>query len=217
MSRLALERAAASNTLREPSRLMRRDWSWPPMMMNARCTTTSASATSSATASGSSTSPRRYSVLRSPRPAGSNRRRAIPSTRPLARERAPARRRAPPMSPAGPGTAEVRVSVAIARLPRQDHARDLALEYHVRLDRLDLAAVGPGQQLVRGREAAELLERLDRREHEHDLVPLVGVERCARLVPRKRDGLAAVGPRLRSVRCGREEEVRVEPGPDLRR
>src|SRR5918992_888943 len=206
MSRLALERAAASNTLREPSRLMRRDWSWPPMMMNARCTTTSASATSSATASGSSTSPRRYSVLRSPRSAGSNGRRAIPSTRATARERSQARRNARPMSPVGPVTATVRASVAIARLSRQDHARDLALDHDVRLDRLDLAAVGPGQQLVGGREAAELLERLDRREHELDLVPLAGVERGARLVPRERDGLAAVGPRLRPIRCGGEEE-----------
>src|SRR5688572_11209968 len=162
------------------------------MMMKARWTTTSASATSSATAPGSSTSPWRYSVLRRPSVAGSNGRRAMPRTRPTARERSQARRKARPMSPVGPVTATVSGSVAIARLSRQHHAGRLALAHDHRLDRLDHAALRPVEELVGGAEARQRLQRPDGREDELDAV----VERRLRLVPADVDRLPAVGPRL---------------------
>ena len=81
----------------------------------------------------------------------------MPSTRPIARERSQARRKARPMSPVGPVTATVDDSVAIARLSRKHDASDLAFDDHSRLDRLDRAAVGPPQQLAGGGEAAQLL------------------------------------------------------------
>src|SRR5262245_2791467 len=126
-------------------------------MMNARWTSTSASAASECTASGSSTSPWRYSVLTSPSDAGSNGRRAIPSTRACGSS---AFRNARPISPVGPVTATVR-SV-------DDNPRRLALAFHARLDRLDLVVARPLEQLVGGAEPRDGLEVLDRREDHED-------------------------------------------------
>src|SRR5688572_4356514 len=183
------------------------------MMMKARWTTTSASATSASTAARSSTSPWRYSVLRRPCAAGSNGRRAMPSTRPTVRERSQARRKARPMSPVGPVTATVSGSGAIAGFSGEHDAGHLALDHDHRLERLDLATFRPLEQLVGRAEARQRLQRLDRREDEID----PGVERRPWRVPAHVDGLAAVGPRLGAVRGGDEEEQRVEPDPHLRR
>src|SRR5690349_17399255 len=79
----------------------------PPMMMKARCTTTSASLNSSSSASRSSTSPWRYSVFFRPASAGSNGRRAIAKTRATSRLRSSARSSERPMSPVGPVMATV--------------------------------------------------------------------------------------------------------------
>src|SRR6185312_15941744 len=129
---------------------------------------------SASTAARSSTSPCRYSALRRPSSPGSNGRRAIPITRPTARERSQARRNARPMSPVGPVTATVIDSVAIAGLSREHDPRDLALDDDPGLDRLDHPAVGPVEQRGGGIEARHLLERLDRGEDELELAALEG-------------------------------------------
>ncbi len=75
-------------------------------------------------------------------------------------------------------------SVHVARLPGQHDARRLAAEPHARFDRHHLAPRGPAQQLVGGREAGQLLERLDRGEDEQQGAGAVRGERappaCAR-------------------------------------
>src|SRR3954468_9730442 len=77
-------------------------------MMNARCTTTSAPLTSRSTVARSRTSPCTYSVLRQPREAGSNGRRAMPTMRATSLERSSASMNGLPISPVGPVTATVR-------------------------------------------------------------------------------------------------------------
>src|SRR5947208_2792782 len=98
---------AASKTLRDPPTLI----SWlaepPPMIANARCTTTSAPLTASRTLDLSCTSPWRYSVFVQPWLAGSNGRRAIPTIFFTRRERSRAETSAIPRSPVGPVTATV--------------------------------------------------------------------------------------------------------------
>ena len=66
-------------------------------------------------------------------------------------------------------------------------------------------------------ERRELLQRLDGREHEQDLLAPVGLDRALGREPAEVDGLAAVGPRLRAVGGGGEVEVRVEADLDLAR
>src|SRR3712207_5942551 len=159
--------------------------------MNARWTTTSAPLTRSSTSSRLVMSPCRYSVLRSPIACGSNGRRAIPTTRLTSRVRSIARRNGLPISPVGPVTATVRVPpLPAGRTPRgwgiaagpysvvaglagEHDARGLAADDDLRLDRHDLLRARVLDELGGGREAPELLERLDRREDEEDVA--VGV------------------------------------------
>src|SRR5215213_4897066 len=105
---------AASNTLREPSTLIAALCDPPPMIANARCTTTSAPFTASRTLALSCTSPCRYSVFFQPSLSGSNGRRAIPTIFFTRRERSRADTSAMPRSPVGPVTATVSPSAAIA-------------------------------------------------------------------------------------------------------
>src|SRR3954470_24756556 len=105
---------AASNTLREPSTLIAWLSEPPPMMANARCTTTSAPFTASRTLALSCTSPWRYSVFFQPSLSGSNGRRAMPTIFFTRRERSRADTSAIPRSPVGPVTATVSPSAAIA-------------------------------------------------------------------------------------------------------
>src|SRR3954451_19174645 len=106
---------AASNTFREPSTLIAWLSEPPPMMANARCTTTSAPFTASRTLVLSCTSPWRYSVFFQPSLFGSNGRRAIPTIFFTRRERSSPETRAIPRSPVGPVTATVSPSAAIGR------------------------------------------------------------------------------------------------------
>ena len=76
--------------------------------------------------------------------------------------------------------------------------------------RLDHAPARPLEQRVGGLERAELLERLHRREHEHDLVARVGLQRAGGREPAEVDRLGAVGLGRRVLGHGGEEEVRVE-------
>src|SRR5918996_5053116 len=105
--------AASSNTRRDPSTLSSRVADPALRIAKARCTTTSAPLISSRTLAASVTSPWRYSVLRQPRSAGSNGRRAIPTIRLIARERSSASTIASPRSPVGPVTATVSPVVAM--------------------------------------------------------------------------------------------------------
>src|SRR3954468_9948067 len=105
---------AASNTFREPSTLIAWLSDPPPMIANARCTTTSAPFTASRTLALSWTSPWRYSVFFQPSLSGSNGRRAIPTIFLTRRERSRPETRAMPRSPVGPVTATVSPSAAIA-------------------------------------------------------------------------------------------------------
>src|SRR3954468_10692412 len=82
-------------------------------MMNARCTTTSAPLTSRSTVARSRTSPCTYSVLRQPREAGSNGRRAMPTMRATSLERSSASMNGLPISPVGPVTATVRLCLRV--------------------------------------------------------------------------------------------------------
>ena len=81
----------------------------------------------------------------------------------------------------------------------------------------DLAPVGPAQQRVRGREARELLEVLDRREDEQQLARAAGGERASGAHQPTSTISAAVGARLLAGGRGGDEEVRVEAGEQLAR
>src|SRR4051812_43524189 len=144
--------------------LMARVSSRPPRMMNARWTSTSASATRSLTASRFSTSPWRYSVLARCRV--SYGRRAMPITRSTRGSPSSARRNARPSSPVGPVTATVR---PLPVFVIEHDPRRLALALDTGLHGPDLARRGVGEQLVGGLEACDPLEVLDRREDHQQL------------------------------------------------
>ena len=169
--------------------------SWPPRMMKARWTTTSASATSAWTASGSRMSPWRYSVLRRPSAPGSNGRRAMPRMRSTWGSRA--RRKERPISPVGPVTATVWPSLIV-----QDDARGLALTLHARRDGPDLVRRGVVEQRGDGVEARRVLEVLDRREDQQQLARVAALERAARArtSARRRSPGRRSGPRRRAAR-----------------
>ena len=114
--RFAPALAAASKTMREPFTLSSRVASLALRIAKARCTTTSAPFARSFTLAASVTSPWRYSVLRQPRSAGSNGRRAMPTTRSTARERSSAFTIEIPRSPVGPVTATVSPALAMVRV-----------------------------------------------------------------------------------------------------
>src|SRR4051812_35407108 len=105
----------ASKTLREPSTLIAWLSEPPPMIANARWTTTSAPFTASRTLFLSCTSPWRYSVFFQPWLAGSNSRLAIPTIFLTRRELSRADTSAMPRSPVGPVTATVSPSFAMWR------------------------------------------------------------------------------------------------------
>src|SRR5436190_9734843 len=126
---------AASKTFREPPTLI----SWllepPPMIANARWTTTSAPFTASRTLALSWTSPWRYSVFFQRWLAGSNGRRAMPTIFFTRRDRSSAETSAIPRSPVGPVTATVSPSSAMAaRLYQRDVLAAAQLVELVRLD-----------------------------------------------------------------------------------
>src|SRR5262245_46699273 len=179
-------------------------------MMNARCTTTSASATRALTASMSSTSPRRYSTFSSG--PGSNGRRAIPITRATRGSASSARRNARPSSPVGPVTATVRPLVVF--VIEHDPPR-LALALDARLDGAELAVRRVVEQLVGGLEAGDPLEVLDRREDHQQLARLRALQRPRRLEPAGVDDLLPVDLDLGAGGRDREEEVRVEADADF--
>ena len=83
-------------------------------------------------------------------------------------------------------------SRSVPGLAGEQHARDLAIEDDVRLDRLHGAPARVLQQLRGGGERGELLEVLDRREHQQDLAGAMRLERAggrdtsrARRTPRR--------------------------------
>ncbi len=80
-------------------------------------------------------------------------------------------------------THPVSPSVVVAGLAGQQHARDLALDQHARLDRQHVSARRIRDQRVRAVERRELLEVLDRREDERQVAGAVGVERALRREP----------------------------------
>src|SRR5215212_9081357 len=132
----------SSKTRREPAMLRSRVDELASRIANARCTTTCASLTRSRTVAASVTSPRRYSVLRQPRSAGSKGRRAMPMTRLTARERSSASTIPSPRSPVGPVTATVRpVLVTYAVLPDSGGARADRLAPAQDVDRIGEHAV----------------------------------------------------------------------------
>src|SRR3954470_8446251 len=186
--------AASSKTRREPSTFSSRVASPASRIAKARWTTTSAPFTSSRTLLSSVTSPWRYSVFFQPSSSGSNGRRAMPTTVFTRLERSSAFTTATPRSPVGPVTATLRLSVAIAGLPRKQHLGAVALVDHARQDRLDLAATRGVEQLRHRACAAQLLQVLDRREHEHEVAAPMFAESIHRAQPARVDALAAVGP-----------------------
>src|SRR5918999_3198884 len=107
--------AASSKTRRDPSTFSSRVAPLALRIAKARWTTTSAPSTRSRTLAASVTSPCRYSVLRQPRSAGSNGRRAMPTIRLTERERSSASTMLRPRSPVGPVTATVSPVVAMPR------------------------------------------------------------------------------------------------------
>src|SRR5919108_5840921 len=121
--------AAALKTVREPSTFSLWVASAADRTANARWITTSAPLTSERTLRASVTSPWRYSVLVQPRSAGSNGRRAMPTTLPTRRERSSAETIATPRSPVGPVTATVSASAGMPRFYRigSDGGRDRSL------------------------------------------------------------------------------------------
>src|SRR5262245_52912959 len=189
---------------------MRRVSSWPPMMMNARWTSTSAPLASASTAAESSTSPCRYSVFLRPSARGSNSRRAMPSTRATSRRRSSARRNARPISPVGPVTAIVSPSGILV-------VEDDTPALDARLERLDVLPGRPLEQRLGAVVARQPLERLDRREDHQQLVRLGALQRARRLEPARVHGLLPVRLRLLSGRRGGEVEPRVEADADLLR
>src|SRR5215210_2435443 len=198
--------AASSKTRREPSTLSSRVASPASRIANARCTTTSAPFTSSPTLLASVTSPWRYLVFFQPSSPGSKGRRAIPTTFFTRRERSRAFTTATPRSPVGPVTATFSPSVAIARLPRQQHLCATLTRHDPRQHRLDGAPAGALEQLFDRLGLRELLQVLDRWKDEHQVSARIFAERGLGAQPAGVDALASVRPRLRAGRrFGREE------------
>src|SRR5437870_267277 len=91
--------------------------------------------------------------------------------------------------------AEVRVSIVVAGLAREHDPGGLPGDDHTRLDGPHLPAASVRDQRVRGLEARQLLEMLDRREDEQQLAGAGGRQRCGRLIPAGVDDLAAIDGR----------------------
>src|SRR5215218_8269962 len=106
--------------------------------------------------------------------------------------------------------ARVALCVVVAVLAREDHLRDAAIDEHTRLDRQHAARTRRLERVGDRTEARELLEVLDRREDEHQLVVAVKVERLLGAQPAPADALAAVDGRVGVLRRLRDEEVGVE-------
>ena len=83
--------------------------------------------------------------------------------------------------------------------PNEDREA-LPLEDHLRFDGYYLSPARVGEQRVAGGECAELLQMLDRREDQHDLTGLMGVERRLGREPAELDALLAIDLRLLSLR-----------------
>src|ERR1051325_4532294 len=173
--RLAAVLAASSNTICEPSTLIRRVASLADRIAKARWTTTSAPFTASRTLPWSCTSPCRYSVFFQPTSEESKGRRAMPMMRFTRRERSSAETSAMPRSPVGPVTATVRPSVGIRgrgpevggrrfvpRFAWQDDRGGVLLHQDARHHRSHVAAEGGLERLLDGVVLRELLEVLDR-------------------------------------------------------